>query len=52
MVDTLTELSAGVGWSHVGLLVLVMIIGRLTYCAGVARARVGRGFDYNRGRRW
>jgi len=52
MVDTLRELLAGVGWSHVGLLVLVLVIGRLTYCAGVARARTGLWQDYNRGRRW
>ena len=53
MVDTLRELLAGVGWSHVGLLVLVLIIGRLTYCAGIARGKVGwPGPRYERGRRW
>jgi len=48
MVDTLRELLAGVGWSHIGLLVLVLIIGRLVYEAGAARARVGFWQDYNR----
>jgi len=48
MVDTLRELLAGVGWSHIGLLVLLLIIGRLIYEAGAARARTGFWQDYNR----
>jgi len=52
MAELFKEALAGIGWSHVGLAGIVAWIAFLTYRAGVARGKVGRGFSYNRGRRW
>ena len=53
MVESLQELLAGVGWSHMGLAGIVAWIAFLTYRAGVARGKCGwPGPSYNRGRRW
>ena len=52
MAESLRDALDGIGWSHVGLAGIVAVTGFLIYRAGVARGNVGRGFDYNRGRRW